>query len=432
MGKGPPEKTRIFLLERWRADLSESRRPAASAVGESGGTRREDGFELADDGRPDFVRVQLGHAVEATAGLAEAGGTPDPGADRRGPRAVGTGQLGAGAGVDADDRRARPRRPGGAGRCRWRSTRSDSWLRAASCGSRVRPQRSRTGMGARWPSRASTSGRSPDEPTAIRPAPMPVRPPSGRSPRNVPGGQRLVSHCAPRLRMIRGLGSPATISAAQRRASSGIGRLKRGPESSAPNARATRSAGRPRACPAAARRRGGCRTIAPPRGHRPSPRAPSPASRRPSAPSARSPCRSIVRSKRARRSRHRSDGHPADPRAVDPAPAAIVDDQLVEVGMAVEQLGERPVHDPGEIGPTAIGRRRAERIGMAWTTSPIELGLMMQTRCGSIVARRSVDRVMGRGLPSPRSSRGHNVNQVAPSSNGGSPRRPRSRENRCR
>ena len=43
-----------------------------------------------------------------------------PRADRGGPRAVRAGELGAGASVDADDPRRRPRRPDGAGRCRWR------------------------------------------------------------------------------------------------------------------------------------------------------------------------------------------------------------------------------------------------------------------------------------------------------------------------
>ena len=50
---------------------------------------------------------------------------------------------------------------------------------------------------------------------------------------------------------------------------------------------------------------------------------------------------------------------------------------------------------------------------------------------GSIVARRRLDRLMGRGLPSPRSSRGHNVNQAVPSGNVESPTPPGSHDDRC-
>ena len=52
--------------------------------------------------------------------------------------------------------------------------------------------------------------------------------------------------------------------------------------------------------------------------------------------------------------------------------------------------------------------RKAARIGRAWTTSPSELGLMMQTRAGCNRARRPGDSVMNRELPSPIRGNGHN------------------------
>ena len=178
------------------------------------------------------------------------------------------------------------------------------------------------------------------------------------------GGQRLVAHRAPTFRMIRGLGSPATISAAHRRASSGIGRWKsrlgivRAERSGDPEDPIDRVHAQPgRVDVVGVEPAGPLAGI----GHPDADRAPAAAT---IIADRSRPWRSIVRSNRDRRSRPRSDGHPQELVAVQPLPAAIVDDQLVEIAdgprAARRTGGSRPRKD----GPTAIGR--AGRRGWAW------------------------------------------------------------------
>ena len=218
-------------------------RPSGDGVGLAAADRtgHQARFELADDDRPDVIRVQF--ASCSRAGRRSCGSWRHTRCrSARWRPAVRRGRSARGWCRCRCRRPAPPpRRPGAAGRCHWRSPGRipGRGRRAAGAGSGRRgrgPGSERDG--------AATRRRAVDRRTSRRRSGRrrAARPPCGRSPRNVRGGQRLVSHWAPRFRMIRGLGSSATTSAAHRRASSGIGRLKRGSESSAPNARATASA----------------------------------------------------------------------------------------------------------------------------------------------------------------------------------------------
>ena len=285
--------------------------------------------------------------------------------------------------------------------------RSDSRLSAASWGRRVRPQRSSSrerrygGAGRRRAADPRRHRRRSGPPPNFDRAPADLgevlrRPALGRPP-----WTQVQDDPRPR--------SAARTSAAHQRSASAIGRWKRGSETSAPNSRRPGGRGRPRAGQAGAHPRGGCRTIVRPRGHRPCRRGPWPRSPRPSADRSR-PCRSIVRSNRPRPSLPRSRAIPTIPSGPSP-PASVVDDQLVESRCpSSNSANERfTTQEDGAEGHRSAGQR-----GSAWRgrRPPCELGLMMQTRCGSIVSRHRRPS-HGRGLPSPRSSRGHNLNQVA-------------------
>ena len=112
--------------------------------------RSEDGRSTSCDltiGQTRFGS-QLRHAIESVAFLDEAGGAPDAALNGGDPRAEGTGELGAGARVDADHartgRRGQMKRAGVVGDHQVRLGRQRRQLEQA-----VRPQRSRTGTGPR-------------------------------------------------------------------------------------------------------------------------------------------------------------------------------------------------------------------------------------------------------------------------------------------
>ena len=157
----------------------------------------------------------------------------------RGPN--GPVSRGAGAGVDAHHACAPAAAARWSGPVSLEITRSDSAANAASshAGS-FRPQRSRTGTGPRSSheliDERPVSGRADGDQARTEF----MRQRDGRSPRNVRGGQRLVSHRAPTLSTILGDRTRARTSLAHRRSASRIGRLNRGCDASHRKARATR------------------------------------------------------------------------------------------------------------------------------------------------------------------------------------------------
>ena len=68
--------------------------------------------------------------------------------------------------------------------------------------------------------------------------------------------------------------------------------------------------------------------------------------------------------------------------------------------MTSSTASKRTIHHPGKMS-SGHRSRKAARMGKAWTTSPSELGLMMQTREGSSRASRRGECVRQEGTPFP-------------------------------